>query len=504
MTNFRTTLVSAALAALIGMPAMAEGTLTVAQRQDANNWDPIDTFLVAWSSPGGSIFDGLIRRDENLELQPGLATEWEVLEDGMRLRFKLREGVSFHNGEPFNAEAVKYTFDRLLGDEGAAGPQRSNYTSIESVEIVDDSTVEFVMNKPDPVMLTKLSGYGAMIVPPQYIEENGEEHFDLNPVGTGPFKFVSYEPSARLELEANPDYFDGAPELDKLIYRFIPEASTRLAELQSGGIDIDHNPVFANLPVLEGTDGIEVISVPGPTVYGLRFNTKEGITTDANVRRALIMATDRQALIDAFLGGNGQIIAEMQGPLSFGYDEALEPYPYDPEQAKQLLEEAGVEQGAEITIDYRASHADFGEVVQAMTGFFAEVGINASVNPVEDAVFLNELVPQGQVNELFEFAWGGWTFDYDNTAYLIYHDGEVWNPFGTTPEMNALLEEQREVADPDERLRILREIAEMAKDEAYHLPVYNENQIYAVSDRVEGFVPAPDQRVRYTEVSVTE
>lgn len=112
--------------------------------------------------------------------------------------------MKFHNGEPFNAEAVKFTFDRLLGDEGAKGPQRSNYTAIASVDIVDENTVDMKLKSPDPVLLTKLAGYGAMIVPPKYIKEKGEDNFNLNPVGTGAFKFVSYAPKVNIKLEANP------------------------------------------------------------------------------------------------------------------------------------------------------------------------------------------------------------------------------------------------------------------------------------------------------------
>lgn len=506
MTMTRTML-SAALGAalLMGAPAWADGTLTVAQRQDPANWDPIDTFLVAWSSAGGNIYDGLIRRDENLELQPGLAESWEVLEDGLRLRFVLRQGVTFHDGEPFDAEAVKYTFERLLGDEGAAGPQRSNYTSIEKIEIVDDHTVDFVMNNPDPVMLTKLSGYGAMIVPPKYIEEQGEENFNMHPVGTGPFRFVSYDQGESLVLEANPDYFGGAPKLDKLIYRFIREDSTRLAELQSGGVDVVHDIAFSAIPTVEAASNASIVSVPGPTIQSLQFKpVGDVVTADVRVRQALNMAVDPQALIDAFLAGRGSPIASLQGKLSFGYDAALKPYPYDPEGAKALLAEAGVAPGTQVTIDYRADNSTFAEVAQALTGFFSNVGIQANLKPIEDAVFLNEIVPQGRTDEMFQFAWGGWTFDFDNTAYLVYHSGEKWNPYGTSDEMDALLETQRKSADPAEREKILRQVAQMAHDEAYHIPLYNEDQVYAVSNRVEGFVPAPDRRVRYATVSVTE
>ena len=151
-----------------------------------------------WSSAANNIFDGLTSRGPDMKLQPALATSWDFLDDNSRIRFKLRQNVKFHNGEPFNAAAVKFTFDRLLGDEGKKGPQQSNYTSISKVEIVDDYTVDFVMKQPDPVLLTKLAGYGGMIVPPKYIQEKGDAHFNMNPVGTGPFKFVEYTPKVSL------------------------------------------------------------------------------------------------------------------------------------------------------------------------------------------------------------------------------------------------------------------------------------------------------------------
>ena len=505
MTRTIKALLAATALAGAAVPAFADGTLTVAQRQDPQNWDPVDTFLLAWGGIASNIYDGLVRRDENLDLQPGLATSWETLDDGMRYRFTLREGVTFHNGEPFNAEAVKYTFDRLLGEQGAQGPQQSNYTTIESVEVVDDTTIDIHMAQPDPVILTKLSGYGAMIVPPQYIEENGEEYFDLHPVGTGPFQFVSYDQGSRLNLEANPDYFEGAPELDELVFRFIREDSTRLAELQSGAVDILNNLAYSAIPTVESDPNLEIVSVPGPTIYSLALKTAEpAATADVRVRRALNMAVDKQALIDAFLGGRGTPISQLQGDLSFGFAPDLEGYAYDPEQARALLDEAGVPEGAEMTIDYRAGNSTFNEVAQALTGFFGQVGLNVGLNPLEDGVFLNEIVPEGRTNEMFQFSWGGWTFDFDNTAYLSYHEGEKWNPYGTSDEMNQLLEEQRETSDVDEREAILQDVARLAHEEAYHIPLYVEDQIYAVSNRVENFVPAPDIRLRLVDVAVSE
>ena len=327
----------------------------------------------------------------------------------------------------------------------------------------------------------------------------------MHPVGTGPFKFVSYDQGEKLVLEANADYFGGAPKLDGLIYRFIREDSTRLAELQSGGVDVVHDIAFSAIPTVEAASNASIVSVPGPTIQSVQFKpVGDVVTADVRVRQALNMAVDRQALIDAFLAGRGSPIASLQGKLSFGYDAALEPYPYDPEGAKALLAEAGVATGTQVTIDYRADNSTFAEVAQALTGFFSNVGIQANLKPIEDAVFLNEIVPQGRTDEMFQFAWGGWTFDFDNTAYLVYHSGEKWNPYGTSDEMDALLEKQRESADQGERADILKQVAQMAHDDAYHIPLYNEDTVYAVSNRVENFVAAPDKRVRYEMTSVTD
>lgn len=452
---------------------------------------------MAWSSAGNNLYDGLIRRDENLKLQPSLATRWEVSDDGLNIRFHLREGVTFHNGEPFNADAVKFTFDRLLGEEGAKGPQRSNYTSIKSVEVIDPNTVDFHLNYPDPVLLTKLAGYGAMIVPPKYIQEKGDEHFNTHPVGTGPFKFKAYTQGDKLELVANPDYFDGAPKLEKLTYRFIREDATRIAELQAGRIDIIHDLPSNTIPVVQKTAGVKVVAVDGPSITSLQFNTKNGITKDVRVRKALSMAVDKKMLIDAFLSGYGTPINSIQSPLSYGYDTDLKDYPYDPAAAQKLLKEAGVPQGAKVTIDYRASHSNFAEIAQALTAFFNQIGLQAELRPYEDAIYLDDIVPNGKTNEMFQFSWGGWTFDFDNTAYLVYHNGEKWNPYGTSEAINQLLEKQRLTTNPEERLTILKQISKVAHDEVYHLPLYASKTVYAVSDKVKNFVPAPDSRVRY-------
>ncbi|MAZ31571.1 MAG: peptide ABC transporter substrate-binding protein [Thalassospira sp.] len=485
-------------------PAYAEGTLTISSPQDPGSWDPVDTFLVNWSSVATNIYDGLTYRGPDAKLVPGLASSWEEFDGGTRIRFHLREGVTFQNGEPFNAEAVKFTFDRLMGDEGKKGPQRSNYAAIKSVEVIDENTVDMHLTQPDPVLLTKLAGYGAMIVPPKYIAEKGEDYFNAHPIGTGPFKMVSYEPKVGLTLEAYADHWGGAPKLSTIQYRFISEPSTAVAELQAGNVDLVIPPTIpiGMIPTIQEDENIDIVTTVSPTVYALRFNTGNGITADEKVRKAMIYGVDRQAIIDSILGGQAAPIASFQGELSFGNDPSMKPLPYDPAKAQALLKEAGVAPGTKIQIDIRGNDATFNEVAQAVASYLQVIGLNATIKPYETNVLLNDIIPAGKTGAMFQQSWGGWTLDYDNTAYFMYHTGEKWNPYDSDPELDKLLESQRAITDRAKREEILQSIAHYTADRALEMPLYNLNAIFGVSKRVKNFTPVPDSRLRLTEVTV--
>lgn len=510
MTTFKRGMATAFMAlalsgtALTAGPAFAAGKMTISSPQDPGSWDPIDTFLVQWAAVATNIFDGLTYRGPDLKVVPGLAESWEELDGGKRIRFKLRHNVKFHNGEAFNADAVKFTFERLLGEQGAKGPQRSNYISIESVEVVDNFTVDMKLKAPDPVLLIKLAGYGGMIVPPKYIQEKGEDNFNLNPVGTGAFKFVSYAPKVNIALEANADYWGGAPKLSELEFRFIAEPSTAVAELQAGRVDLVIPPTIpiGMIPVIQGDSKLEIVSVPGPTVDALRFNTRDGITADPKVRQAIIMAVDRTTIVKSILAGQASEITSFQSALSFGYDANLKALPYDPAGAKKLLAEAGVKQGATLQIDIRGNDATMNEVAQIVSSYLSMVGVTATIKPYETNVLLNDIIPQGKTGAMFQQKWGGWTFDYDNTAYSMYHSGEKWNPYDKDEKLDKLLESQRPLTDRSERERILKEVAAYASERALELPLYNSNAIFGINKRVKGFIAPPDNRLKLTDVTV--
>jgi peptide/nickel transport system substrate-binding protein len=504
MTRYRNLLCAVAFSVLpmtIGA-AHAAGTLTVALETDDGDWDPIDTFTLTWGRIGSNVYDGLVMRTPDLKLVPGLATGWQFLDNNKRIRFTLRKGVKFHDGEDFNAAAVKFTFDRLLGAEGAKGPQQANYNAIGSVNVVDDYTVDFIMKQPDPVLITKLAGYGAMIVPPKYIQEKGDDYFNLHPVGTGPFKFVDYKPKVSLTLEANPDYWGGAPKLSNLVYRFIPEASTQVSELQSGGIDIATLVPVSLVKTINDDPKLRVESITGPSVVSLRFNVADGITKDPAVRKALIEAIDRGAIIDQILQGNAKPIATYQSELSFGYDPDLKPLPFDPDAAKAALDKAGVKPGTNLDIDFIGDDATFREVAQTVAAYLQAVGINASLKSHEANVFYTDTIPHGKTGAMFQMTWGGWTFDFDNTAYLLYHSGQYWNPYIKDSKLDALLDAQHTSYNTDERRKIFTQIDQYMAEQAFEVPLYNLNTIYGVNKRVGNLPPTPDIRYRFLDTTV--
>ena len=484
------------------LPAGAAGTITVANATDSASWDPIDTFTLDWGRVGSNIFDALIQRSNDLKLNPGLALSWEVSEDGKRIRFKLRPNVKFHDGEPFNAEAVKYSFDRLLGAEGAKGAQQSNYTAIDHAEVVDDMTVDLVLKQTDPVLITKLAGYGAMIVPPAYIKEKGEDYFNTHPVGTGPFKFVDYKPKVSLTLAANPDYWGGAPKIDSLVYRFISEAATQVAELQSGGIDVASLVPISLIETIKSDPKLDVVSVTGPTVNSLRFNVQAGITKDPLVRKAIIEAVDRDAIIKQIMQGHAKPIASLQSELSFGYDAGLQRTPFDPAAAKADFEKAGLKPGTPLKISIIGDDQTFREVAQAVAGYLQVVGFAPSLSSSEANTYYTDVIPNGHTGDLFAQGWGGWTFDFDNTAYLLYHGGQFWNPYIKDKKLDEMLDAQRAIMDRDKRQTILRDIAKYISDNYLELPLYNNNTVYGINKRVKGLEPAPDDRMRFQNATV--
>lgn len=477
------------------------GTLTLALPLDVQSLDPIKTYSLNNGRWQKNVFGYLVWRDEEMNVVPGagLATDWEVIDD-MNVVFNLREGVTFHNGEEFNADAVVFTFDRLLNEENAS-PQRFNYTSIDHFEKIDDYTVQMVMAELDPVIISKLSGYGAAIVPPEFIREKGDDYVSETEIpGTGPYRIVEYQKDAQLVLEAYEDFWGEAPHIKTVTYRIVPDDATRLAEFLSGGVDV-LTLTPAQAQAAEGQSGLQVRPVGVPTVSGLRLDASKPPTDNLDVRKAIAHAIDTQLIIDTILNGVGVPMAVWQSPYSFGYDPELDPYAYDPEVATELLANSGVD---DPTLVYNVIGDDTQarEIANSVKAMLEAVGFTVEIDQRERATYYDEY-RAGDLDNIVPFGWGGWTLDADNTYYSMHYTGESYNPGFSNAEVDALLDEQRGTLDQEKRLEIFHQVNQLIYDQYIDVMLYQQEYLWGVSDRVQDLPLPADERLWLAPASVT-
>lgn len=484
--------------------ASSNQTLVIGDKYgDPQNFDPIATFTLAWGEIGSNIFEGLVFRGPHLHIRPGLATSWHYV-GNTKLIFNLRKGVIFQDGEPFNANAVKFTFDRLLGPLGQKGPQYANYTAIQSVKVVNPYQVEFLLKRPDPTLITKLAGYGAMIVPPQYIQKHGSKYFASHPIGTGPFRVVKYVPGSKVVLQRFKRYWRGPAKLKTVVFDFITSNSTRLADLQTGNIQIMQDVPPAQAALVKSTPSINLYPTQSPTVVELGTDVSVYPTNNVLVRRAINEAINVPAIIKNVLLGYGTPIATMQGPLSFGFDPNLKPYPYNPTNAKKLLSEAHVKPGTPLTLGYVGSDTTFQQIAQASASYLDKVGFKVTLQPSDTNTFFNTLIPagHGKAGNLFEFEWGGWTLDFDNTAELLYSPHQFWNPSYDNAQVNHWLSVERNTLNKATRLNAFYHLDTILHNQAVGVPLYNAINLWATTKNVQGFVAPPDDRLWLWPVSL--
>ncbi len=473
------------------------------QYGDPQNFDPIATFTLAWGMIASNIFDALVYRGPDLKIHKdlGLATDWKYLNPNT-LQFTLRKGVTFQDGERFDAAAVKYTFDRLLGPLGQKGAQYFQYKTIKQVNVVDQYTVDFVTTSPDPVLVTKLAGYGAMIVPPAYIKKHGDTYFGSHPVGTGPYMVTKYVPNSEVDLVRFDKYWRGPAKMAKVIYRFIPDDATRLAELQTGHIDIMQKVAIGQASVINSSSSLHLYPVGSTTVEGIFLNGRISPTNNVLVRQAINYAIDTASIIKSVLNGYGKQVATWQSPLSFGYDPSQAPYPYDPAKAKALLAQAHLSGTATLTFTIDGTDTVFKQIAEVVVAELQQVGLNVTLNTISPTVLYNTDIPQGKYGNMSSFVWGGWTLDFDNTAYSLYHSNEFYNPGYMNPKVDSLLDNARSTLDQGKRLALYKQLDAILYQDAPNVVLFQSVNLWAASSNVENFVAPPDDRLELLDMSL--
>lgn len=452
------------------------------------------------------IFDNLVEfKPGTTEVQPALAESWDVSDDGLEFTFNLRSGVEFHDGTPFNAEAVKFSFDRqMLEDHPYYDHGPWKYFAgmgmgdiINEIVVVDDVTVKFVLNKPEAPFIANLAMDFAAIVSPTAVEKYDEE-FSSNPVGTGPFKLVSWTKDDSIVLEANRDYWGEGPYLDRLILRVIPDATARYLALKNGEVDVIDFPSAEDLELMEEDPNIELIQQPGLNVGYIAMNVEKEPFGSKLVRQAMNYAINKEDIIDAVYGSAGRVAHNPIPPTIWSYNDEIDPYPYDPEKAKELLAEAGYPDGfttdlwaMPVARPYNPNARRIAEIVQAQ---LAEIGVDIEIVSYDWGTYLDR-TDNGE-HSMAMLGWTGDNGDPDNFIYLLLSADSAVPPamnisFWKNEEFTDLTRRAKTIYDQEARAELYMEAQEIFHEEAPWVPIAHSVVTVPVRNYVRNFVIYP-------------
>lgn len=467
----------------VAAPAGPSGTLTIAMRGEVESVHPYLTSDIVGISMRMNMFDNLVDYDWEGKLVPGLAESWTV--DGTTITFKLRKGVKFHNGEDFDAESVRASFEHLRSEE-LKSPAASNVRAVAEVKVVDPSTVQLVLSQIDARIFDVLAN-NVSILPAKYLKEVGLAGFIAKPVGTGPFKFVSWVKDDKLTMEANEDYWEGGykgkANVKTLIFRPIPTAATRVAELRSGAVDMVHDlPPDQVEPLKSG--GFQVIEGRSPVYTWAFFNTTSeagAILKDPKVRLAMNHAVDVPTIIKTILQGHARPLTGGITDMTLGYDPSIKPIPYDPAKAKSLLAEAGFANGFELQADISSSQKP--DLAQAVIAQLGEVGIKVTLNPLPTAVYNDRWVKK-QLSPLYFVTWN--TFTDPALLDLLAGCKGFISSFCST-EAQAFLDQGGGTLDQSAREGAYKKAIEVFSRDPFAVYLTNNNALLGASSDVKGF-----------------
>ena len=468
------------------------GTLTVGQIFPIQNTNPHpqsgNTFNFR-----EALFNTLVDTDDAGEPVPELAERWEVADDGLSVTFFLRDGVTFHDGTPLTAEAVKWNIEYAAGPE--SGAQMGAHLRGANVTAVDDLTLMLEFDKPTPQIFAALVGIPIM---------EPSSDIDTDVVGTGPFKLESLTPGSEMRMTRYEDYWvEGSPKLDELIIKVVPDDSSLVLGLETGSLDIIVNPAMNEIARLQEA-GFKIDNFPGPGNFNYLVSASTEPLDDKLVRQALSLALDRERFSEIATFGVAEPTCTVFPQGSPVWTPELEDCTFDLDAARQLLDQAGYGDGFETTIHVaRGAVPQVGAFAPVYQADLKQIGVEASIEEVESTQWLELITGSafpGLLGHAYQFG------DLDPAMLFAAH------PFGTeknasnfeSDEYRSMVAEAAVELDPQRRLEIYRDIARLIQQEAFILPVANRPQLYAMADTVDGFSVNALNMPNFDQVSVSE
>ena len=497
-----------------GLPAQSPSTLVVGLVAEPVGLDPAQVTDLNSSRVGRRVVETLVAfADESTQIVPGLAESWTISKDGLTYTFKLRKGIAFHDGTSFNAQAVKFSIERQINPEHPANKLGKYpfaayfFGNVKAVEAMDDSTVRFVLKEPRASFLVILVAPAASVVSPTAAMKSGQD-YTASPVGTGPFKFASWDRGQRVVLEKNPTYWRYPVKVDRVIFRPVTEDQARLTELLTGGLDLIVGTPPDFVAQLENNPKVTLQKQVGAHVWYLGFNNTKKPFDDKRVRQALNYAVNKDAIVRDVLKGTGSISKGPVLPGTWGDEGGLKPFPYDPERAKKLLAEAGLPSGFSTTLWVPESGSGMQSPVAMSTVIQSNlkaVGVNIAMQTMEWGAYLAKLRTKEQ--DLFALSWMAGNEDPDMVMYPLLHSSQ-WTPNGPNRALykndkyDELLHQARLTTDQAKRSELYRQAQRLLIEDAPWIFIDHEIQTAAHSKRVQGFKLHPSFDLRVETISL--
>lgn len=457
-----------------GVVAQSKDRLTIDLPGDAATLDPhlqwnTDSYVIY-----RNIFDNLVTRNASGEIVPQIALSWTYLDD-TTIEFKIRDDVTFHDGSKLTAEDVAFSVNRII-DPNLKSPQLGQFNQISQAEVTDATTVKVVTKSAYPALMAQLVKLS--IVPKAYVEKVGDQEFNLKPIGSGPYQLVEWRKGIETELAAYDGYWRGTPPFPSVLFRAVPDVSTRIADLRTGKADLIREVPPDQAAGISGSSGTALLSGPTERVGYLYINAQAGPTADVRVRKAIAHAIDRQTLIDALLAGYAAPVNIIGAEPIFGYTPDIAGYDYDPAKAAALIKEAGAE-GA--TVEFMTSPAYNRALVEAIQQMVSEVGLKVEISSSDQATFLKRR--QGEASNAGGLAVGAWSCacqDADGIIYPLFRTGGTWAKYSNAA-FDTLVDDARSTLDSDLRMDLYAQAYEILRDEVPGVGLYQVYALYGAS-----------------------